>query len=67
MKKTITIAASRTKVNTQEIEIDYPEQPKYYEFLDESSFFGRGAILFAIIPKYSTTFIIVEVIRGQQT
>lgn len=48
------------------IEIDIPQTAKYYHWYDDSRFFGRGDVIFAIIPKFTHTMLLVEVERGEQ-
>jgi hypothetical protein len=70
MKHTIKVLTERkvvkTEAVTEEIIINIPETPQYYSWFDYSRFFKRGLVLFAILPKFSHTVIIVQVERGKQ-
>jgi len=64
--KKIQVFTNTEKIITKEIELIYPTQNKFYKMNDDSNFFGRGEVLFAIIVKYTSTFILIEVERGKQ-
>jgi hypothetical protein len=66
MKQQIKIAANRTVINHIEKEIDFPETSKYYSKIDDSRFFGRGTILFAIIPRAKNRFLLIQVESSKQ-
>jgi len=70
MKRTIEILKTE-RVTIMEavkksIDIDIPQIAKYYHWHDYGNFFGRGDVIFAIIPKYTHTMLLVEVERGKQ-
>jgi len=50
----------------KEIELDYPKESKFYKMNDDGRFFARGIVLFGIVIKYSTTFLLFEIERGKQ-
>jgi hypothetical protein len=50
----------------KEIELDYPKESKFYKMSDNGRFFARGTVLFGIVIKYSTSFLLFEIERGKQ-
>ena len=67
MKKKIKVAVYEKVIETKEIELEYPKEPRYYKRFDDGSFFAEGLILFAIIPKYKdSTMLLIRVTKGRQ-
>lgn len=48
------------------VNLEYPTTHKYYRMVDDGRFFARGVILFAIVVKSPSTFLLFEVERGKQ-
>lgn len=51
---------------TETIKLEFPTEHKFYKMIDESNWFARGVVLFAITVKYTNTFILFEIERGKQ-
>lgn len=70
MEKEIEVAANYEKVVSSKVKVDLPEAAKYYSKNDDSRFFGRGIVLFAILPNYENTpthsYTLIEVERNKQ-
>lgn len=66
----ITVLKKVRKTVTEEvrekIDIEYPKENRFYRMEDAGNFFPSGTILFAILIKHSTTFMLYEIQRGQQ-
>lgn len=68
MKTQIEVAVNWTTVNRINKEVELPTETKYYTTEDNSRFFGRGTILFAIICTTSPyAFYLIEVTRNTQS
>ena len=50
----INVAVNKTIVNTEAVELYLPTEDIYLKKYDDSRFFGKGDILFAILVKYPT-------------
>ncbi|MEO6302695.1 MAG: hypothetical protein ABIP51_05950 [Bacteroidia bacterium] len=63
MEVEINVAVNYEKVVTEKTKVNLPETAKYYYKYDDSAFFGRGEILFGIIPymEASTYFSLIQV------
>ena len=70
MMKEIQVLTRAKKTIVEEVKetinLEYPTQDKFYKRNDDGAFFARGVILFGILVKYSTTFLLFEVERGKQ-
>lgn len=67
-KVTIEKATSKTVINTIHVDVDLPDEAKYYMNNDNGIFFPQGTILFAIIPKYEgdKSFFLYQITKGRQ-
>lgn len=48
------------------INLEYPTEHKFYKRNDDGAWFARGIVLFGIVIKHSTSFLLFEVERGKQ-
>ena len=66
----ITVLKKVRKTVTEEvrekIDVEYPTENRFYRMEDDGNFFPRGTVLFAILIKHSTSFMLYEIERGQQ-
>lgn len=69
----IKLLESTIKSNFKELEVNVPQEAKYYRKIDDGFFFPEGEILFAIIPRYKpkegspvTAFTLVRITRNCQ-
>lgn len=66
MKKLITVVVNKMVIVTEEIEVNFPETPKFYFKNDDGNFFASGWMLFAIIPKHKNSYMLYEIQKNKQ-
>lgn len=71
MKKTITMAVDFKQISTKEVEIDFPEEAKFFYKNDDGNFFPEGDTIFAIIPRYKNnlteSYMLYKISGGKMT
>jgi hypothetical protein len=53
-------------VTKETVSIELPTESKFYKMQDDGAWFARGTVLFAIIVKHKTTFMLYEIEEGKQ-
>ncbi len=62
----VNVNVERVKVTTETVSVELPTESKFYMMNDDGNFFPRGIVLFAILIKHKSNFMLYEVENGKQ-